>query len=583
MYWPDTNTGVDIEPARKPVASLVRQYFTEGGAGQAPTVPGGDWFNQLTNELINLIAAAGISPSKSDDDQLLYAVQALSKATNAREALRRTYAELGLDVVAGSFELGGVVSTQDELMVFESDGHAYSWDGAFPPGGKVVPPDSTPSSSGGVGPGAWLDQAEKNLSFPGGAGRIGTAQGISLQQYIDYQSFTTVASMVADSTLVIGARVRWAGYYNIFDGGGNTGVVVASGTAVADGGSFFDLANGLQVKADMGDGIYVDRWGPVNPNAEVAFEKAIAYASANPSFGPFGSVLYLGNAGYYEVSIPVFFPALPWAGIDMDMRRSTVKKVTNTPASGKPGRLARGGTVTDDMNVDAVFIYDHPDNQYYVRGGIRGDGYIWNIYGNGIWAPRCYLMNFDEVTIDAPSGDYGWNTRDTFMCKFHSIQSIGSKRPIKWSDDGSGAATGTTCHFSRVWALSAKELGWDIYGLQYSSYDCIAADNITTPGAIGAYRFQNCSGHISGLGAENTNTSETIRFIGGQMTLAAITTFAVTASNNWMRATDGARITYSGARSDNVSGTLTNGAISAETGSVIIYDGTGPANGTRKK
>lgn len=75
MYWPDTNTGVDIEPARKPVASLVRKFFTEGGVGEAPTVPGGDWFNQITNELLNVLAAAGIEPSKVDDDQLLQAIQ----------------------------------------------------------------------------------------------------------------------------------------------------------------------------------------------------------------------------------------------------------------------------------------------------------------------------------------------------------------------------------------------------------------------------------------------------------------------------------------------------------------------------
>ncbi|WP_323917028.1 hypothetical protein [Aeromonas caviae] len=80
MYWPDTNTGVDVEPTRKPVASAVRKFFTEGGAGEAPTVPGGDWFNQITNELLNVLAAAGIEPSKVDDDQLLLAIRRLSLA-----------------------------------------------------------------------------------------------------------------------------------------------------------------------------------------------------------------------------------------------------------------------------------------------------------------------------------------------------------------------------------------------------------------------------------------------------------------------------------------------------------------------
>lgn len=65
------------------------------------------------------------------------------------------------------------------------------------------------------------------------------------------QNYSTVAEMVADAKLSVGDRVRWSGYYSAFDLGGNRGVVVASGTGTADGGSLFDLSNGLQVSADM--------------------------------------------------------------------------------------------------------------------------------------------------------------------------------------------------------------------------------------------------------------------------------------------------------------------------------------------
>lgn len=75
MFWPDTQTGVDVQPERKAVQSAVRKYFTEGGVGVPPTVPGGDWFNQITNELLNVLAAAGIDPSKVDDDQLLTSIK----------------------------------------------------------------------------------------------------------------------------------------------------------------------------------------------------------------------------------------------------------------------------------------------------------------------------------------------------------------------------------------------------------------------------------------------------------------------------------------------------------------------------
>lgn len=158
MYWPDTQTGVDVEPARKPVASAVRKFFTEGGLGQAPTVPGGDWFNQITNELLNVLAAAGIDPSKTDDDQLLQAINGISKALSAREALRRTYAEAGYALVPGSFELGGTVSTATDVLLYEADGKAYSFSGTLP---HTVDGDSAPSDE----PGMWTDRSSAPNSF----------------------------------------------------------------------------------------------------------------------------------------------------------------------------------------------------------------------------------------------------------------------------------------------------------------------------------------------------------------------------------------------------------------------------------
>jgi hypothetical protein len=111
MFWPDRGSGVPVEPARRPVASAVRQYFTEGGAGQAPTVPGGDWFNQITNELLNVLAAAGIDPSKTDDDQLLQAMNALV-AQNVGQLQQSDYAQLRLyEGDANSVYLTGVVGT----------------------------------------------------------------------------------------------------------------------------------------------------------------------------------------------------------------------------------------------------------------------------------------------------------------------------------------------------------------------------------------------------------------------------------------------------------------------------------------
>lgn len=77
MYWLDNDSGVTTPPAIPPVVSATRQYFTEGGAGEQPSIPGGEWFNMMTDELLAVLTAAGITPTKANHAQLLEAVNAM--------------------------------------------------------------------------------------------------------------------------------------------------------------------------------------------------------------------------------------------------------------------------------------------------------------------------------------------------------------------------------------------------------------------------------------------------------------------------------------------------------------------------
>lgn len=91
-----------------------------------------------------------------------------------REALRRSYAEAGYNLVDGSFEAGGTVTTPSDVLLYEADSKAYSWDGALP---KVVPVGSTPATSGGIGAGAWVDRTDvtlrSDLASKSGSGLVG--------------------------------------------------------------------------------------------------------------------------------------------------------------------------------------------------------------------------------------------------------------------------------------------------------------------------------------------------------------------------------------------------------------------------
>lgn len=79
---------------------------------------------------------------------------------NDREQWRRSLAEAGLTLVDGSFEDGATLNNNTDAVWYIAGGQCYTWGGAFP---KAVPADSTPTSTGGVGTGAWVSVGDANL------------------------------------------------------------------------------------------------------------------------------------------------------------------------------------------------------------------------------------------------------------------------------------------------------------------------------------------------------------------------------------------------------------------------------------
>jgi len=72
----------------------------------------------------------------------------------SREALRRSYAEAGFNLVPGSFKAGGSVYTVSDVLFDEMTGKAWSWCGALP---KDVAPDSAIETTGGESANTWFD------------------------------------------------------------------------------------------------------------------------------------------------------------------------------------------------------------------------------------------------------------------------------------------------------------------------------------------------------------------------------------------------------------------------------------------
>ena len=98
--------------------------------------------------------------------------------TQMREALRRSYAEAGYNLVEGSFETGGIFTNENDVLLHEKTGKAYS--GPAGPAGPVAA--GTNPASGG-----FVDRS----------GSI-------------FASYASVSEMVSASFIAAGSRVRTA-------------------------------------------------------------------------------------------------------------------------------------------------------------------------------------------------------------------------------------------------------------------------------------------------------------------------------------------------------------------------------------
>lgn len=99
---------------------------------------------------------------------------------------QQTIAAFGY-VTIDSFEDGATLTLPNEVLRLEATGEYYRWDGAFPLGGKVVPPGSTPVTTGGVGIGAWLSVGDATLR-----GQLSSPEGATLV----YNGAETVAAQL---------------------------------------------------------------------------------------------------------------------------------------------------------------------------------------------------------------------------------------------------------------------------------------------------------------------------------------------------------------------------------------------------
>lgn len=124
-----------------------------------------------------------------------------------------------------TFTTGATVNNPNEVLFNTADNSYYKWTGSFASGPKVVPENSTPQSSGGIGPGAWLSVGDtvlrNDLSSSSGYSFIGEFESVSALSGVigsRDQALVSVKSFLSGRGIG-GGQFRWMASSSLADDG----------------------------------------------------------------------------------------------------------------------------------------------------------------------------------------------------------------------------------------------------------------------------------------------------------------------------------------------------------------------------
>ena len=197
----------------------------------------------------------------------IYDFDAIGKLTpQIREALRRSYAEAGYNLVDGSFETGGTLVNVNDVLLQKSTGKAFSG-----PAGTVAA--GTNPTSGG-----FVDQSGNTTVV------IGT--------------YALLRSYVGPSS-----KIRCLGRSNLFDGASGFFVLDATDTTSADNdGTIIVDALGRRWKRDLTMGVMVSWFGAkgvsTDDSAAIIAANNVAVAAKKKLLFPQGNYYFSANYSF---------------------------------------------------------------------------------------------------------------------------------------------------------------------------------------------------------------------------------------------------------------------------------------------
>lgn len=300
-------------------------------------------------------------------------------------------------ITIDSFQDGAVITLPNQVLRDEATGEYYRWDGELP---KEVPENSTPASTGGVGPGLWLSVGDATLrgmlSAESGAELVGTGLTVS---------FDTVADMKSSPWLASRMNVVTKGYFSAGDGGGASYVILNTLPDEVGHGNH-ELQNGLYAHISAGGTAYLEQWGALADDASDAIQSA---------FNAMNKIKSISNRTY-NISKTIYIPSERC----IDFSGSYIKFSGNVYVdffmpNGSADNRNKNITIKNSVMRGFYTYGDTPPLPDFNNQG----------HGNGVVCIRMkYCDGFIIENIEASGGHYGIEVKTSTYgtirnCTFH--------------------------------------------------------------------------------------------------------------------------------------------------------------------
>lgn len=423
-----------------------------------------------------------------------------------------------------SFTTGATVTKPNEVLFNEANNEYYKWTGSFASGAKVVPANSTPESTGGIGAGKWLSVGDSTLrgelAAEGGAEMVGYGE-TTVKGALDELNQANSGLYDKDGFNLVGRFLNLSELRSKVPAAAGQIVYVASAASATatekhyGGGYFQSFDNSTSPIADDGGIVIVPTtgtlawrrinfteydmcfWGVkpdgVTDNAS-AITKACDYARENKTklLMPSGVVKSSESLNIYSET----------AIIGSGKNKTTFKKTTNN------GFHITGGPTIDALVVFVPNKYDHDstdmssfcflprlEGMTLTRDNLTDSN--MNYYG--LWLDKSAMPIIKDIRTE---GAYiGLEGTNSFGVNIESTQIIGlygkGNTGFLLSNYASPnfGLSGTSVS-ARLLSVVNYQIGFEIDGLQYSSFDCCTAEGIIPLTGTGeqksyAFRFIN--------------------------------------------------------------------------------------------